>query len=113
MRPFIQFALVCRVEKPHFKPLSLARVPKRLLPPDLERRLTRRPGRFNDLTGRQFEQCRVIGLEDAPSSAAGMGLKSVSHFSTFQKAADRLLAARHAQKLLDDPPAHHSQNIHT
>jgi Transposase DDE domain/Transposase domain (DUF772) len=44
-------------------------------------------------------------LEDAPSFAAAIGLKSVPHFSTFQKAADRLLAARHARKLLDETVA--------
>jgi hypothetical protein len=41
-------------------------------------------------------------LEDAPAFAAAIGLKSVPHFSTFQKAADRLLVARHAQRLLDE-----------
>jgi hypothetical protein len=41
-------------------------------------------------------------LEDAPSLAAVIGLSSVPHFSTFQKAADRLLLARHAQRLLDE-----------
>jgi hypothetical protein len=44
-------------------------------------------------------------LEDAPSFAAAIGLKTVPHFSTFQKAADRLLAARHAQRLLDETVA--------
>jgi hypothetical protein len=41
-------------------------------------------------------------LEDTPSWAAAIGLASVPHFSTFQKAADRLLLARHAQRLLDE-----------
>jgi len=41
-------------------------------------------------------------LEDAPSFAAAIGLKSVPHFSTFQKAADRLLLAQHARRLLDE-----------
>jgi Transposase domain (DUF772) len=41
-------------------------------------------------------------LEDAPSFAATIGLKSVPHFSTFQKAADRLLLAQHARRLLDE-----------
>jgi len=41
-------------------------------------------------------------LEDAPSFAAAIGLKSVPHFSTFQKAADRLLLTQHARRLLDE-----------
>jgi hypothetical protein len=41
-------------------------------------------------------------LEDAPSLGAAIGLASVPHFSTFQKAAARLLIARHAQRLLDE-----------
>ncbi|MEX2316155.1 MAG: transposase [Pirellulales bacterium] len=41
-------------------------------------------------------------LEDAPSFAAVIGLKSVPHFTTFQKAADRLLVTRHARRLLDE-----------
>ena len=41
-------------------------------------------------------------LEDSPSWTAAIGLASVPHFSTFQKAADRLLLARHAQRLLDE-----------
>ena len=41
-------------------------------------------------------------LEDAPSFAAAIGLKSVPHFSTFQKAADRLLLAQYARRLLDE-----------
>lgn len=41
-------------------------------------------------------------LEDAPSLAAVIGLSGVPHFSTFQKAAGRLLVARHAQRLLDE-----------
>src|SRR3990172_12672338 len=39
-------------------------------------------------------------LEDAPSLAATIGLSSVPHFTTFQKAADRLLVARPAPPLL-------------
>jgi Transposase DDE domain/Transposase domain (DUF772) len=41
-------------------------------------------------------------LEDTPRWAAAIGLTSVPHFSTFQKAADRLLRAKHAQRLLDE-----------
>src|SRR6476620_7757736 len=41
-------------------------------------------------------------LEDARSFAAAIGLKSVRQFSTFQKAADRLLLAQHARRLLDE-----------
>ena len=41
-------------------------------------------------------------LEDAPSLAAVIGLSSVPHFSTFQKAADRLLLTKHARRLLDE-----------
>jgi hypothetical protein len=41
-------------------------------------------------------------LEDTPSWAAAIGLTSVPHFSTLQKAADRLLLARRAQRLLDE-----------
>jgi hypothetical protein len=41
-------------------------------------------------------------LEDAPSLAAVIGLKQVPHFSTFQKAAARLLVSRRAQRLLDE-----------
>jgi hypothetical protein len=44
-------------------------------------------------------------LEDSPSWTAAIGLASVPHFSTFQKAADRLLVARHAQRLLDETVA--------
>jgi len=41
-------------------------------------------------------------LEDAPSLAAGIGLSTVPHFSTFQKAAARLLRSNHARQLLDE-----------
>jgi hypothetical protein len=41
-------------------------------------------------------------LEDAPSLAAVIDLKQVPHFSTFQKAAARLLVSRRAQRLLDE-----------
>lgn len=41
-------------------------------------------------------------LEDAPSLAAAIDLKQVPHFSTFQKAAARLLAFRRVQRLLDE-----------
>ena len=41
-------------------------------------------------------------LGDAPDLAAEIGLSSVPHFTTFQKAADRLLLAPHARKLLDE-----------
>ena len=41
-------------------------------------------------------------LEDAPSLAAAIGLSTVPHFSTFQKAAARLLRAKHARRLLDE-----------
>jgi len=41
-------------------------------------------------------------LEDAPSFAAAIGLKSVPHFTTFQKAARRWLRAKPAQRLLGE-----------
>jgi hypothetical protein len=41
-------------------------------------------------------------LEDAPSLAAAIDLKQVPHFSTFQKAAARLLVFRRVQLLLDE-----------
>ena len=41
-------------------------------------------------------------LEDAPALAGAIGLKQVPHFSTFQKAAARLLVSRHVQQLLDE-----------
>ena len=41
-------------------------------------------------------------LEDAPSLAAAIDLKQVPHFSTFQKAAARLLVFRRVQRLLDE-----------
>jgi hypothetical protein len=41
-------------------------------------------------------------LEDAPSLAAAIQLTQVPHFSTFQKAAARLLVFRRAQLLLDE-----------
>jgi hypothetical protein len=41
-------------------------------------------------------------LEDAPSLAATIDLKQVPHFSTFQKAAARLLVFRRVQLLLDE-----------
>jgi transposase len=40
-------------------------------------------------------------LHDAPSLAAAIELKTVPHFTTFQKAARRLLKSRHAERLLD------------
>lgn len=41
-------------------------------------------------------------LEDAPSLRAVVGLERVPHFSTFQKAAARLLVSRRVQWLLDE-----------
>ena len=41
-------------------------------------------------------------LADAPTLAATIGLKQVPHFSTFQKAAARLLISQRAQRLLDE-----------
>jgi hypothetical protein len=41
-------------------------------------------------------------LEDAPSLSAAIGLERVPHFSTFQKAAARLLVVRRVQLLLDE-----------
>ena len=41
-------------------------------------------------------------LEDAPSLAASIDLKQVPHFSTFQKAAARLLVSRRVGRLLDE-----------
>jgi len=40
-------------------------------------------------------------LRDAPELAAKIGLKSVPHFTTFQKAADRLLLSPRVHRLLD------------
>ena len=41
-------------------------------------------------------------LTDAPALAAAIDLKQVPHFSTFQKAAARLLVSQRAQRLLDE-----------
>jgi len=41
-------------------------------------------------------------LEDAPALAATIDLKQVPHFSTFQKAAARLLVSRRVARLLDE-----------
>lgn len=41
-------------------------------------------------------------LKDAPSLAGVIELEKISHFSTFQKAAARLLVSRRAQRLLDE-----------
>lgn len=41
-------------------------------------------------------------LTDAPSLAAVIGLERIPHFTTFQKAAGRLLTSRRAQLLLDE-----------
>jgi hypothetical protein len=41
-------------------------------------------------------------LEDAPNLTAAIELKSVPHFTTFHKAAQRLLMTRHARSLLDE-----------
>jgi hypothetical protein len=41
-------------------------------------------------------------LEDAPSLAAAIELSKVPHYTTFQKAAQRLLLARRAQRMLDE-----------
>ena len=41
-------------------------------------------------------------LEDAPSLTAVIALTKVPHYTTFQKAAQRLLLARHAQRILDE-----------
>ena len=41
-------------------------------------------------------------LEDAPSLAGVIGLKNVPHFTTFQKAAARLLVSRRVSRLLDE-----------
>jgi hypothetical protein len=40
-------------------------------------------------------------LKDAPEMAGTIHLEVIPHFTTFQKAAARLLRARHAQRLLD------------
>src|SRR6478752_950479 len=41
-------------------------------------------------------------LKDAPSLAATIGLQSIPHFTTFQKAAHRLLTSRRARHLLEE-----------
>jgi hypothetical protein len=41
-------------------------------------------------------------LEDTPCLAASIGLEPIPHFTTFQKAAKRLLASTRAQRLLDE-----------
>ena len=41
-------------------------------------------------------------LQDAPALAATIGLKRIPHFTTFQKAAARLLVSRRVQQLLDE-----------
>jgi hypothetical protein len=44
-------------------------------------------------------------LKDAPSLAATIGLRSIPHFTTFHKAAHRLLTAQRARRLLDETAA--------
>jgi hypothetical protein len=44
------------------KILKLARIPRRLMRLDLERRLPVKWSRFKDLTGRKLERCEVLGL---------------------------------------------------
>lgn len=41
-------------------------------------------------------------LEDAPTLATAIDLKMVPHFTTFQKAHDRLLGSKRAKRLLDE-----------
>lgn len=41
-------------------------------------------------------------LADASTLAAAIGLESIPHFTTFQKAHDRLLGSRRAKRLLDE-----------
>lgn len=41
-------------------------------------------------------------LKDTPTLRASIGLKNVPHFTTFQKAHDRLLGSRRAKRLLDE-----------
>src|SRR4051794_40764588 len=41
-------------------------------------------------------------LEDAPNLADALGLSRIPHFTTFQKAARRLLNSQHAGRLLDE-----------
>ena len=43
----------------------------------------------------------VALLEDCPTLAEAIELHSIPHFTTFHKAAKRLLVSRHAQRLLD------------
>ncbi|MCG8404347.1 MAG: IS5 family transposase [Phycisphaerales bacterium] len=41
-------------------------------------------------------------LEDAPTLCASIGLEKVPHFTTFQKAHERLLGSRRSKRLLDE-----------
>lgn len=51
----------------------------------------------------QLDYRKLSGLlEDSPTLAAAIGLQQVPHFSTFQKAAARLLVFRRVQLLLDE-----------
>jgi hypothetical protein len=43
-------------------PVKLAKIPKALMRPDLERRLPLSFDRFMDLTGQKFARCEVLGL---------------------------------------------------
>lgn len=41
-------------------------------------------------------------LEDTPTLCTAIGLEKIPHFTTFQKAHDRLLESRRAKRLLDE-----------
>ncbi len=80
-----------------------------LVLPDYSHRCSRhdftQPQLFACLTLKEFLQLdyrKLVGLlQDAGELAAAIGLQKVPHFTTFQKAARRLLINRHAQAYLD------------
>lgn len=49
----------------------------------------------------------VANLQDCPALAATIGLKQIPHFTTLQKASRRLLAARPAERLLEETVRRH------
>jgi len=90
--------------------LIVAHLTGRLCLPDYSHRFSPKkftqPQLFACLVLKEFLQLdyRKLAalLSDAPELAAEIGLKSVPHFTTFQKAADRLLLAPRVRRLLDE-----------
>lgn len=90
--------------------LLVAHLTGRLSLPDYSHRLSPKkftqPQLFACLVLKEFLQLdyRKLAalLTDAPSLGAVIGLKIVPHFTTFQKAADRLLLSPRVHRLLDE-----------